>query len=70
MRCGAKYKANELRKEWNGLIVCPTCFETRQPQDLIKGRPDNPSVPFSVPRDPQDPIGTPVVIPPYGSNLL
>ena len=35
-RCGFKYKGDELKKEWQGLMVCATCFEPRHPQDLIR----------------------------------
>ena len=31
-RCGQQYRYLELRKEWNGLRVCPDCFETKHPQ--------------------------------------
>ena len=31
-RCGFRYKYLQLRKEWNGLKVCPECFETKHPQ--------------------------------------
>lgn len=45
--CGFKYKASELRKRWDGLRVCSKDFETRQPQDLIRGKQDNSSVPWA-----------------------
>ena len=31
-RCGQQYDYLDLRKEWNGLKVCPECFETKHPQ--------------------------------------
>ena len=31
-RCGFEYKLNELKKEWNGLKVCPNCYEPKHPQ--------------------------------------
>ena len=43
-RCGFKYKAEEKRREWTGLIVCPECWEPRHPQDFVKGRKDNQAV--------------------------
>ena len=39
-RCGIKYKADELKKEWQGLMVCATCWEPKHPQDLIKSVQD------------------------------
>ena len=43
-RCGFKYKASETRIDWMGLRVCGQCFETRHPQEFLRGVPDNPSV--------------------------
>lgn len=37
-RCGFKFKSSELRKDWQGLMVCDKDFEQRHPQDLIKIR--------------------------------
>lgn len=48
-RCGAKRKASEMRKQWQGFWVCPEHWEPRHPQDFVKGVPDNPSVPWSQP---------------------
>ena len=31
-RCGFRVKYLNLRKEWNGLKVCPECYETKLPQ--------------------------------------
>lgn len=33
-RCGFKYKASMLRQEWQGLMTCPTCWETKHPSLL------------------------------------
>ena len=32
-RCGFEYKYLELRKEWNGLKTCPSCFEPKHQTD-------------------------------------
>lgn len=37
-RCGFHKYQSELRKEWNGAMVCSECWEPRHPQDLIKAR--------------------------------
>ena len=37
-RCGFEYKSDELRKEWNGLMVCKPCWEPRHPMDLMRAR--------------------------------
>lgn len=52
-RCGFKYTSNELKSEWTGLKVCSQCFETRHPQDFVRGKPENQSVPWVRPR-PED----------------
>lgn len=48
-RCGFKFKAAELRKEWEGFYVHGRCWEPRQPQDFAKGVPDIQTVPWSQP---------------------
>lgn len=48
-RCGFKFKASMLRKEWTGLRVCSCCYETRHPQDLLKVEPEQISVPWTRP---------------------
>lgn len=47
--CGLEYKSGQLRKRWDGLIVCDYDFEQRHPQDLIRVRSETPSVPWSRP---------------------
>lgn len=37
-RCGFKFKSSELKKDWQGLMVCEEDYETRHPQDFIKVR--------------------------------
>lgn len=49
-RCGRKRSNDEVLKEWTGLMVCrDTCYETRHPQDFVKGRPDKQGVPYTRP---------------------
>ena len=31
-RCGQQYDYLDLKKEWNGLLVCPECYEPKHPQ--------------------------------------
>ena len=49
-RCSKKTKADEIKKEWTGFLVCPSCYETRHPQDFVRARQDKISVPFTRPR--------------------
>jgi hypothetical protein len=34
--CGQKYKSEESRKRWDGLVVCKKDWEPRHPQELIR----------------------------------
>ena len=47
-RCGYKRKSEDIRKEWTGLRVCrDTCWEKRHPQEFVRGRKDDQSVPWT-----------------------
>lgn len=47
--CGRKYLASELKKRWDGLMVCWQDWEPRQPQDFVKAQIDKQAVPWSRP---------------------
>ena len=47
--CGWKYKNHQLRKRWDGLMVCEKDWEPRHPMDLIKIPKDDQSVPWARP---------------------
>lgn len=51
-RCGEKKKAEEVRQDWQGFIVCSSCYEPRHSLDFIRTKTDKQSVPFSRPRPP------------------
>lgn len=44
--CGMWYPSSEIRKRWDGLLVCDKDFETRHPQTLIKLRTEKIAAPF------------------------
>ena len=48
-KCGFKYKASQLRKTWDNLMVCKKDWEPRQPQDFVKGVKDKQTVPWARP---------------------
>jgi len=50
--CSRQIRASESKKRWDGFIVCPDDFEMRHPQDFLKARKDQVSVPFSRPEPP------------------
>jgi hypothetical protein len=47
--CGFKFKASELKRRWDGYMVCDADYEQRHPQDLIRLRPERTAVPWSRP---------------------
>lgn len=47
--CGFKCRASETSKRWDGLMVCREDFETRHPQDFVRGRLDRQNVPDARP---------------------
>ena len=47
--CGLKFKASQLYKNWKQQMVCEKDFETRHPQDFIRGVPDQQELPFTRP---------------------
>lgn len=51
--CGLKFKGSDLRKDWRGLMVCSNDYEQRHPQDFLRVRADDPSIPWARP-DPED----------------
>src|ERR1700749_561149 len=46
-RCGGKFKASQLRKQWQGYYVCPDDWEQRQPQDFVRSIREHPEVPWA-----------------------
>jgi len=57
-RCGYQYPYLELKKEWNGLLVCPECYEPKHPQ-LDPGY--HPADPIAL-RDPGPARQEPVIV--------
>lgn len=35
--CAGKFKADQLKKRWDGFMVCDKDWETRHPQDFLRG---------------------------------
>lgn len=42
--CGFKYHSTETRMRWDGLRVCLKDYESRHPQDFVRGRRDRQAV--------------------------
>lgn len=47
--CSKKIKASDAKQRWDGLIVCPSDFEHRHPQDYVRAKTDKITVPFTRP---------------------
>ena len=48
-RCGNIFKSGQLRKTWEGLMVCDMDFEEQHPQDFVRAKSDNQRIPWSRP---------------------
>lgn len=48
-RCGFEYKSYQLRKEWQGLMTCKSCWEPRHPQDFVRVTRDDQTPPWTRP---------------------
>ena len=42
-RCGFNYREKNMRREWDGAVVCVECVEERHPQDFVRGVKDDTS---------------------------
>ena len=47
---GFRVLASETRKQWDNSIAWERVWTARQPQDYLRGIPDNMTVPFSRPK--------------------
>lgn len=50
--CGFKYRRSEMRKRWDGLMVCAKDYEPRHPQDFVRGKKDVQKVAVARPEQP------------------
>lgn len=51
--CGLVYKSGQMRRGFGSAleaVVCPRCYTPQQPQDFVRGLPDDQSVPVARPR--------------------
>jgi len=48
-RCGAKFKASVMRKNWQGFYTCRRCWEPRHPQDFATGIKEITTPPWTQP---------------------
>lgn len=50
--CGYKRKASEMKLRWDGVRVCREDWEIRQPQDFVRGVPDEQPTAWTQPESP------------------
>lgn len=50
--CGFQRKASEMHLRWDGVYVCQQDWEPRQPQDFVRGVPDEQPLPWTQPEAP------------------
>jgi hypothetical protein len=60
--CGFKRKASEMKLRWDGVYTCEQDWEIRQPQDFVRGVPDEQPLPWTQPETPNT-FGGPIVNP-------
>lgn len=48
--CNRKMLASTLKKHWRGYYVCEACWESRHPQDFVRGVPESPAPPWTQPQ--------------------
>lgn len=51
MLCGRKFKSDQVKKRWDGLIVCENDYETRNILDFTRVMPEMGAVPWSAPEN-------------------
>lgn len=54
MVCGFRFKAQELMKRWDGLMVCEKDYELDHPQKYLRVQSDPKPVPFVSPEQEDD----------------
>ena len=68
--CGRIVKASDLQRRWDGYMVDERCFETRQPQDFVRGVADYQAPPFTRPEQSNVYIPVTIIYDNYGQLLI
>lgn len=62
--CGVDWKGSQLRLRWDNARVCAECWEPRNQQDFVRGKPDKQAPPWT------RPAPAPVFVNPVGPKRL
>lgn len=62
--CGFKYKNYQVKRRWDGLMVCSQDWEPRHPMDFFRSRNDTHSLPFTRPDNNGIDVGPTYTYPP------
>lgn len=49
MLCGVQFKAEDMLKRWDGMLVCKDDWEPRHSLDFLRATPERGTVPFTAP---------------------
>lgn len=67
--CGRKFKASQLKRRWDGLMVCEEDYELRHPSDFLRVQRERISVPWARPYPAEDTyINVPYLCTPQGTS--
>ena len=67
--CGFKFKASQMKKRWDGLMVCHSDYELRNPQDFLRLPKEQINTPWSRPEH-TDVFLTDNVLTESGDNVI
>jgi hypothetical protein len=64
--CGRRFLSSDLRKRWDGMMVCSRDWETRQPQDFVRAKIDIQAAPWTRPQSTDSfvPLTSIIAVPP------
>jgi len=68
--CGRKFRNQELRQRWDGLKTCNDDWETRQPQDFVRGVADYQAPVWTRPEASDQFVPVTIIYDDYGNSLM
>jgi len=68
--CGRKFRNQDLRQRWDGLKTCSDDWETRQPQDFVRGVADYQAPVWTRPEASDQFVPVVIIYDDYGNPLM